>query len=98
MTAYKLPWRSILAHKLGALVPRRVRAWFWLDALDNLELHLRDVDHYEFDDEDRLVSREIFSAVSAVRLENIKRYITEQHLGGRIEGKSLTRPPGGIKP
>ena len=68
---YKFPWLSKVAYIIQRyLLPDRVHAWIWLAAYDSLENHMRAIDHHNDDG-----SRELFDAVTAVRVENLKRKV-----------------------
>ena len=78
---YRYPLLSRLAYYVQRyLIPNRVHAWIWLNAYSELDDHMRDVDHHDEDG-----SRELFSAVSAVRLENMTRMILDEHLHATLE-------------
>jgi len=78
---YNYPLRSKIAYFVQRyLVPNRVHAWIWLSAYAELDDHMRDVDHRDEDG-----SREIFSAVSAIRIENLMRDIQRDHLRATIQ-------------
>jgi hypothetical protein len=69
MKIYKLPVLSRLAFWAAYwLVPDRVYAAIQLVTYDVLNDHMREIDHHNEDG-----SRELFNAVSAVRLENLRR-------------------------
>lgn len=80
MTHYRLPLLSRIADWVQYwLIPDRVHALIWLNALDDLENHMREVDHHDANG-----SRERFSAVSAVRIENIRRKLLRENLKATV--------------
>jgi hypothetical protein len=69
MKIYKLPPLSRLADWVAyRLVPDRVYAAIQIATYDDLDAHMREVDHRHKDG-----SRELFDAVSAVRIEYLRR-------------------------
>jgi len=78
---YRYPLLSRLAYYVQRyLIPNRVHAWIWLSAYAELDEHMRDVDHHDEDG-----SRELFSAVSSIRIENLMRDIQRDHLHATLE-------------
>jgi len=78
--AYKFPRLSMLAYFVQRyLLPDRVHAWIWLSAYDSLDEHMRAVDHHNDDG-----SRELFDAVSAVRVETLRRKVCYKTLKGKL--------------
>lgn len=81
MKIYKMPFLSRLAWFVQNLLPDRVHAWIWIAAYDSLDKHMRGVTHVEED------GFALFDAVSAIRLENVKRQIIRDHLRGVLKEK-----------
>lgn len=85
---YKFPWLSMAAYYVQRyLLPDRVHAWIWLSAYDSLEEHMRAIDHHNDDG-----SRELFDAVSAVRVENLKRKVCKESLKATLVDTSPEQP------
>lgn len=85
---YKFPWLSKVAYLVQRyLLPDRVHAWIWLSAYDSLELHMRPIDHHNDDG-----SRELFDAVPAIRVENLKRRVCKENLKATVIDTSPERP------
>jgi hypothetical protein len=79
---YSYPVLSRIAYFVQRyLIPNRVHAWIWLSAYAELDQYMRDVDHHDEEDD----SRELFSAVSAIRIANLMRDIQRDHLRATIE-------------
>jgi hypothetical protein len=78
---YRYPLLSRIAYYVQRyLIPDRVHAWIWLSAYAELDDHMRDVEHHDPDG-----SKELFSAVSAIRIENLMRDIERYHLHATLE-------------
>jgi hypothetical protein len=80
---YRFPFRSRVARLIADyLLPDRVHAWIWLNALAEVDDLMEEVHHVDDDG-----SETYFSAVSAIRVENLRRKVCRRHLGATTVGQ-----------
>lgn len=78
---YEVPFLSRVAGWVAFyLLPVRIHAWIWITAYQDLDDHYRDVDHHNPDG-----SRHLFSAVSAVQVENLMRRMWREQLKATVD-------------
>jgi len=74
-----LPFWSEVASWVAQRLPNRVKAHIWLQAYEELELHYRSVMEKEED------GYTILDTVSAVQVENLRRWLFRDQLKGELK-------------
>lgn len=74
-----LPFWSEVAGWIAQRLPNRVKAHIWLQAYEELDLHYRSVEEAEG------TSRSLLDSVSAVQVENLRRWLFREHLKGTLK-------------
>jgi len=74
MKIWVLPLWSKVAGYIAQTLPNRVKAHIWLQAYEELDGHYRSVEEVEG------TSRTLLDSVSAVQVENLRRWLFREHL------------------